>query len=301
MNESSRLSAVHLRELMAFAAAARALSFARAAREVGCTPSVLSRRIAALERLAGGPLFLRSTRRMSLTPLGERLQAHCARLDGALADVNAELQGQHAEAAGRVRLHLPATYGRRRVAPLLPGLLARHPRLRLDATFDDAYVDLIASRTDVALRIGAPVDSGLVAAPLAPIRRFLCAAPGYLATAPRLEHPDDLRRHRCIAFHGLRTGELWVFTHGARRCSVRIDPVLRCNSADAIRDAAIAGTGIASLADFVVGDALADGRLAEVLPAWPPPQPSVQLLWVAGADRAPRVRATIDFLREALG
>lgn len=300
MNENTPLTPVQMRELMGFAATARHLNFARAAREVGCTPSVLSRRIAALEQRIGGPLLLRSTRRASLTPLGESLLAHCSRLEAALAEVNAELQGQHAEPAGLVRLHLPTTYGRRLVAPLLPALLAKHPRLQLDATFDDAYVDLIESRVDVALRIGMPIDSGLVSRGLQPIRRFLCASPAYLDGAPPLRHPDDLRRHRCLSFQTLRGGDLWVLGRGQQRSSVRVQPVLACNNADALFDAVLAGTGIALLADFIAGDALADGRLREVLPGWILPQPSVQLLWVTGAERAPRVRATIDFLGERL-
>jgi len=198
-------------------------------------------------------------------------------------------------------MQLPATYGRRCVAPLLPGLLAAYPALRLDVTFDDGYADLIASRTDLALRIGAPVDSGLVAVGLRPIRRFLCAAPDYLARAPALRHPRDLAGHRCLGFHPLRNGDLWTLTHRRQRCAVRVDPVLRANNADALREAALAGAGIAMLSDFLAGDAVADGRLVEVLPAWSLPQPQVQLLWVAGAERSPRVRATIDFLRERLG
>lgn len=300
MNENAPLTPVQMRELMGFAAAARQLNFARAAHEVGCTPSVLSRRIAALERRIGGPLFLRSTRRASLTPLGESLLAHCIRLEAALAEVNAELQGQHAEPAGLVRLHLPTTYGRRLVAPLLPALLARHPRLQLDVTFDDAYVDLIEARVDIALRIGTPVDSGLVSRGLWPIRRFLCASPAYLAAAPPLRFPDDLRKHRCVSFHTLRNGDLWALRRGQQSLSVRVHPVLACNNADAIYDAALAGTGIALLADFIAGDALADGRLCEVLTDWALPQPAVQLLWVAGAEQAPRVRATIDFFSENL-
>lgn len=296
MKESGSLTPAHLRGLMAFSAAARTLNFSRAAQEAGCTASVLSRRIAALERHIGGPLFLRSTRRVALTPLGESLLARATGLESALEELNAELSRQHAEPAGRVRLHLPTTYGRRCVAPLLPELLARYPRLQLDVTFDDAYVDLIAARVDLALRIGTPPDSGLIARGLRPIRRFVCASPRYLATAPALARPSDLQRHRCIALQTMRSGDLWAFHRGQERERVRVEPVFRCNNADAMRHAVLAGTGVALLSDFVVGDAVADGRLVELLPDWSLPQPAVQLLWVAGADRAPRVRAVIDFL-----
>ena len=301
MNESEMLSLAHLRELAAFNGVARHLSFSRAAADLGCTPSVLSRRIAELEKRVGGPVFLRSTRRVALTPLGESFLAHCSRLEAEMAAMNAQLRGQHAEIAGVVRMQVPTTYGRRCVAPLLPGLLSRHPKLRLDVVFDDGYADLIASRTDVALRIGTPVDSGLIAAPLRPIRRFLVASPDYLAHAPALHGPEDLKRHRCLAFQALKSGDLWSFRNGRKRRSIRVDPVLRANNADALLEAAIAGSGVAMLSDFIAADAIGDGRLVELMTDWPVSQPQVQLLWVAGMERSPRVRVTIDYFRDRLG
>jgi DNA-binding transcriptional LysR family regulator len=301
MNESEMLSMTSLRDLMAFNAVARHLSFARAAGSLGCTPSVLSRRIAGLETRVGGPVFLRSTRRVTLTPLGESLLAHCARLEAEMADMNARLRGQHAEAAGVVRLQVPTTYGRRCVAPILPELMSRYPKLQLDVTFDDGYADLIASRTDIALRIGTPVDSGLIAAPLRPIRRFLVASPDYVAQAPALKRPEDLKQHRCLAFQALKSGDVWSFQRGRTRRSVRVDPVLRTNNADALLEAAIAGSGVAMLSDFIASEAIGNHELVELMTGWPVSQPQVQMLWVAGMEKLPRVRVTIDYLRERLG
>lgn len=301
MKESEMLSLTNLRELMAFSAAARHLNFARAANDIGCTPSVFSRRIASLEKRVGGPVFMRSTRQVALTPLGESLLAHCARLESEMAEMNERLRGQHAEAAGVVRMQVPTTYGRRCIAPLLPELLSRHPKLRLDVTFDDSYADVIASRSDITLRIGTPVDSGLIAAPLRPIRRFLVASPGYLKHAAPLNHPEDLKKHRCLAFQALRTGDVWSFQNGRKRCSIRIDPILRSNNADALLEAAIAGSGVALLSDFIAAEATAKRQLTEVMKVWPPLQPAVYLLWQPGLERSPRVRATISFLRERLG
>ncbi|KAB8161358.1 LysR family transcriptional regulator [Lysobacter maris] len=300
MNEFPMLTPTRLRELVGFAAVARHLSFARAAAEVGCTPSVLSRRIASLERTVGGPVFLRSTRQVSLTALGEALLADYGAVESALGGLNAGLASQHAEPAGRVRLHLPATYGRRRVAPLLAGLLERHPRIQLDVVFDDGYADLVAERVDVAVRIGRLSDSRLVARGLPPIRRLLCASPRYLDRAPSLQRPEDLAGHRCLSFAPLQSGALWTLQRGRLKRPVRVQPVLATNNADALREAVIGGAGIALLADFVIGAELDAGDLVEVLPQWRVPQPTVQMVWVAGADRAPRVRAVIDYLGERL-
>ncbi|QDH71211.1 LysR family transcriptional regulator [Marilutibacter alkalisoli] len=301
MNEFPILTPARLREMVGFAAVARHLSFARAAAEVGCTPSVLSRRIASLERTVGGPVFLRSTRQVSLTPLGETLLADYRVLEAALGDLNARLASQHAEPAGLVRLHVPTTYGRRRIAPLLAGFMARYPRIRLDVVFDDGFADLIALRVDVAVRIGRLADSRLVARGLGPVHRVLCASPAYLEQAPGLVRPEDLARHRCLAFTPLQSGALWTLERGRQRRSVRVQPVLATNNADALQAAVLDGAGIALLADFVIGENIASGRLVEVLPQWHLLQPTVQLVWVAGADRAPRVRALIDYLGEHLG
>jgi DNA-binding transcriptional LysR family regulator len=300
MNESFELTPTRLRELRGFAAAARLLNFSQAARAVGCTPSVLSRRIAALERAAGGTLFLRTTRRMTLSARGEQLLAHWQRLDAVMAGLAADLRPRPGEPAGRVCVHVPANYGRYRIAPLLASFMTRHPQVRVEAIYDDAYVDMVAARVDLAVRVGKLADAQLVARRVDTMRRFVCAAPAYLDAAPPLVDPADLKAHRCIAFSGLRTGTLWQFSRERRRRSVRIDPVLTCNDAQAIRDAALAGVGVALQGDYMADALVAEGRLREVLPGWHLAPSPVHLLWLPGADRAPAVRSLIDHLVGAL-
>jgi DNA-binding transcriptional LysR family regulator len=298
MNKSSALTPARLRELQGFAAAARLLNFSRAAREMNCTPSVLSRRIAALEDAAGGRLFLRTTRRMSLTRQGEELLAQCERLESVSAEVAQALKPHAGEAAGKLYLHLPASFGRIRFAPLLARFARRHPQLRIDAVYDDAYVDLVAQRIDLAVRAGKLADSGLVARRIDTMRRLLCAAPAYLESAPGLADPLDLKQHRCIAFTSLRTGTLWQFGRERARRSVRIDPVMATNDAQAVRAAALAGVGISLQGEYIVADDLRSGKLVEVLPDWHVASSPVHLLWLPGADRAPALRRLIDFLAE---
>ena len=300
MNKSFELTPTRLRELRGFAAAARRLNFSQAAREVGCTPSVLSRRIVALEDAVGGKLFLRTTRRMTLTARGEQLLAHCQRLEAVAADLAADLRPQRGEPAGRLCLHLPAAYGRYRIAPLLASFMRRHPLIRVEAVYDDAYVDMVEAKIDLAVRVGKLADAQLVARRVGTMRRLLCASPEYLGSAPPLVDPADLKVHRCIAFSGLRTGTLWQFTRQRRRRSVRIDPVLTCNDAQAVRDASLAGVGIALQGDYMAEPLIAEGRLVEVLPDWPLSSSPIHLLWLPGADRTPALRHLIDDLVGAL-
>ena len=300
MNQSFDLTPTRLRELRAFAAAARRLNFSRAALEVGCTPSVLSRRIATLEEAVGARLFLRTTRRMALTARGEQLLAQWQRMETVMTDLAAGLRPPDGELAGRLCVHLPSNYGRYRVAPLLGDFLREHPKVKIQAVYDDAYVDMVAGKVDLAVRVGRLADAQLVARRVGTMRIFACASPGYLASVPPLREPADLKALRCIAFSGSRTGTLWTFTQPRRRRSVRIDPVLSCNDAQAIRDAALAGVGIGLQGDYMADHLVADGRLVEVLPEWQLPAFPIHLLWLPGADRTPALRRLIDHLAGAL-
>ena len=300
MNKSFELTPTRLRELRGFAVAARRLNFSQAAREVGCTPSVLSRRIAALEDAVGGKLFLRTTRRMTLTARGEQLLVHCQRLETVAADLVADLRPHRGEPTGRLRVHLPAAYGRYRIAPLLASFLRRHPLIRLETIYDDAYVDMVEAKIDLALRVGKLANTQLAARRVGTMRRLLCASPEYLASAPSLIDPVDLKAHRCIAFSGLRTGTLWQFGQQRRRRSVRIDPVLSSNDVRAVLDAALVGVGIAMQGDYMAEPLIAEGRLVEVLPDWQISASPIHLLWLPGADRMPALRRLIDDLVGAL-
>ncbi|KRE88617.1 LysR family transcriptional regulator [Frateuria sp. Soil773] len=300
MNESFDLTPARLRELRAFAAAARRLNFSRAALEVGCTASVLSRRIATLEEAVGARLFLRTTRRMALTARGEQLLAQWQRMETVMAELAADLRPPDGELAGRLCVHLPASFGRYLMAPMLAGFMREHPGVRIEAVYDDAYVDMVAGKVDLAVRLGRLADVQLVARRAGTMRVFPCASPDYLAAAPPLRDPADLKAHRCIAFSGYRRGTLWSFSRQRQRRAVRIDPVLVCNDSQAIRDAVLAGVGVGLQGDYMADGLVAEGRLVDLFPDWQLPSFPIHLLWLPGADRTPALRHLIDYLAETL-
>lgn len=300
MNQSFDLTPTRLRELRAFAAAARRLNFSRAALEVGCTPSVLSRRIAALEEAVDARLFQRTTRRMALTARGEQLLAQWQRMERVMTDMAATLQPPDGALGGHLCVHLPASFGRYRMAPLLAGFMRAHPGVRIEAIYEDAYVDMVAGKVDLAVRLGRLADVQLVARRVGTMRLFPCASPDYLASAPPLREPADLKAHRCISFNGYRSGTLWSFNRQRQRRAVRIDPVLVCNDPQAIRDALLAGVGIGLQGDYMADAMVAEGRLVDLFPDWHLPSFPIHLLWLPGADRTPALRALIDYLATAL-
>jgi DNA-binding transcriptional LysR family regulator len=178
--------------------------------------------------------------------------------------------------------------------------MREHPRVRIEAVYDDAYVDMVTGRVDLALRLGRLADVQLVARRVGTMRVFPCASPGYLAAAGPLRDPAELKAHRCIAFSGYRRGTLWSFSRQRQRRSVRIDPVLTCNDAQAIRDAVLADVGIGLQGDYMADGLVAEGRLVDLFPDWQLPSFPVNLLWLPGADRTPALRRLIDHLADAL-
>jgi DNA-binding transcriptional LysR family regulator len=299
MNQSFDLTPTRLRELRAFAAAARRLNFSRAALDVGCTPSVLSRRIAALEEVLRARLFLRTTRRMALTTRGEQLLGQWQRMETVMTELAVDLRPA-GELSGHLCVHLPGSFGRHRVAPLLAGFMRDHPGVRVEAVYDDTYVDMVTGRVDLALRLGRLADVQLVARRVGTIRVFPCASPDYLDAAPPLRDPAELKAHRCITFSGYRRGTLWSFSRQRQRRAVRIEPVLTCNDSQAIRDAVLAGVGVGLQGDYMADALVAEGRLVDLFPDWNLPSFPIHLLWLPGADRTPALRALIDHLAEGL-
>jgi DNA-binding transcriptional LysR family regulator len=300
MNQSFDLTPTRLRELRAFAAAARRLNFSRAALEVGCTPSVLSRRIATLEEAVGARLFLRTTRRMALTARGEQLLAQWQRMETVMAELAADLRPADGGLSGHLCVHLPGSFGRHRVAPLLAGFMREYPGVRVETVYDDIYVDMVTGRVDLALRLGRLADVQLVAHRVGTMRVFPCASPDYLASAPPLHDPAELKAHRCITFSGYRRGTLWSFSRQRQQRAVRIEPVLTCNDAQAIRDAVLAGVGVGLQGDYMADALVAERRLVDLFPDWKLPSFPIHLLWLPGADRTPALRALIDHLAQGL-
>ncbi|MEL6243648.1 MAG: substrate binding domain-containing protein, partial [Pseudomonadota bacterium] len=196
---------------------------------------------------------------------------------------------------GLLRVAAPTTFSRLHLTGTLPKFLAEHPEIRLDIAYSDTYVDVVEERIDVAIRIGRLADTSLRARYLAPNTRRLVAAPSYLAEAPPLRTPEDLSRHRLLHFSHLKGGDAWSLERDGTEHRVPVAPWLRSNDAFVLYEAALAGQGVALLADFVAADGLRGGKLVPVLPEWPVPETGIYALY-AGATLPPKARVFIDFL-----
>lgn len=285
--------------MRAFVECARRLNFKASAKALGVTPSTLGRRIARLEDRLGIALFLRSTRRVTLTEAGATYLPLCEDLLSALDEADAAASSLGGRPTGLLRVAAPGTFSRLHLTDALPAFLARHPELRLDITYSDAYVDVVEERVDVAIRIGRLADTSLRARFLAPNIRRLVAAPSYLEQAPPLRTLEDLSHHRLLHFAFLQGGDAWLLERDGMESRVPIAPWLRSDDAFVLYEAALAGLGVALLADFISIDALRDGRLVPVLTDWQIPETGIYALY-AGSAVPPKTRTFIEFLVEIM-
>jgi DNA-binding transcriptional LysR family regulator len=272
----------------------------RAARRLGVSKSIVSRRISRMEADLGTRLLNRTTRGISPTEAGLELKARGERILAALEEAREAVAHQGAGVVGRLRLSVPLSFGVRHVAPVLSELAQRHPALELDVSYTDRIVDVIGEKLDAAIRIGPLRDSTLVARRIAPVRAVLVASPGYLARNGRPGTPADLATHHCLIYTG-RTVADWQFRSGKRVVSIRPESRLRSDSGEAILQWVVAGLGIADLPSFLVSDAIESGSIEPLLIDYPMPEHGIHVVRPPGAWLPGKVRVLIDALVERFG
>ena len=285
--------------LAIFAKVVELRSFAAAAAELAMSKATVSKAVARLEARLGARLFNRTSRRLALTDAGQRLSGHAARLlaDGEAAEN--ETLAQSVAPRGLVKLAAPMTYGNKKVAPLLPDFLKAYPDVSVDLHLSDAIVDLIGDGFDMGIRVGNLPDSSLVARRICTMPRHTVAAPAYLKKFGTPTHPTHLAGHRCFAYAYLTP--IWHYTNAAgEEASVRPSGQLRLNNGEAVMPSLLAGLGIADLPEFIVGDAIAAGKLEVIMKGWKQRDGAVHLVMPPGGPRPARVNVLADFLCERL-
>ncbi|MBV8700168.1 LysR family transcriptional regulator [Bradyrhizobium sp.] len=283
--------------LAIFAKVVELRSFAAAAGELALSKATVSKAVSRLEERLGARLFNRTSRRLALTDAGQRLSERAARLltDGEAAE--SEVLAQSATPRGLVRLAVPMTFGVKVVAPLLPEFLKAYPEVAIDLHLSDATVDLIGEGFDAGLRIARLPDSSLLARRLCPMPRYTVAAPSYLRRHGRPTHPMHLADHKCFGYAYLSNPNVWHYTNAAgEEVSVRPAGPLRVNNGEALLPAVVAGLGIADLPEFIVGDAVATGKVEVILKGWKQAEGAVHLLTPPGGPRPARVEVLAAFL-----
>jgi DNA-binding transcriptional LysR family regulator len=285
--------------MIVFAQVVDSRSFSAAAARLGLSKSAVSKQIAKLEDRLGARLLNRTTRTLSPTDAGQEFYERCLRVAREVEEAERAITHLSAEPRGVLRLNAPASFGREYLAPLVPEMLARWPELRIEATFEDRFVDVVAEGFDLVIRITRLQDSSLVARRLAPCRRLVCAAPAYLERHGVPRTPADLARHDCVLYSYATDQNEWEFVGPDGRLeTVRVDGRLRANSAEVTLAVLRAGAALALSPDFIVGPDIAAGRLVPLLTDYENPFGAIYAVWPHNRNLAPKVRAVVDFLVE---
>src|SRR5947209_16586620 len=287
-------------DILAFTRVVELESYTKAARRIGISKSMVSRRVARLEGKLGTRLLVRSTRGLTPTEAGRLFAERAARALAELDDAQTAIAEGERDPSGSLRIAAPLSFGIMHLGPALAEFAQQHPRIAIDVAFSDRFVDLVDDGFDAAVRIGILKDSSLIARRLSPIRALVAASPDYLARHGRPATPRDLLQHRCLTYSGAGSDEQWRFRIGGRWLAVKPSGPFRADNGEVLRDAAAAGLGITALPSFILSPALESGALEPILTDFALPERGLYVLRHAGPPPL-RLRLLIDFLAARFG
>ncbi|MGD8163093.1 LysR family transcriptional regulator [Pantoea sp. FN0307] len=284
--------------IAAFVAAAEGGNFTVAAAELGISASGVSKAVSRLENELHVRLFNRTTRSLSLTADGTALYQRCKQILNDLDD--AKLAMSHAQHAPQGRLHIsiPAAFGRSRVIPVISTFMQHYPQVKVDASVTDRFVDVVEEGFDVIVRIGDLPDTRMVARSLGVTRFVVAASPHYFQQHPRPEKPEDLRNHNCVSFISPQTKRIseWLFFRNNQKIVHIPAGTLSLDDGEAMIDAAISDSGVIYCQDYMIENAVKEGKLERVLDDFITPEKPVVVMYPQNRHLSPKVRVFVDFM-----
>ncbi len=282
-------------------------SFTAAAERLGVSKAAMSQRVAELERVAGVALVRRTTRSVRLTEAGQRLVDDTRASFEQIAESFSQVRDLAGTPRGLLRLTAPVAFARQQLVPLLAEFLRQYPEVRIELDLSDRFSSLATEGFDLAIRHTASPPDTHVAWTLCGTRSLLVATPAYLRRNGVPQLPQDLAQHNCLHYPRSQDRPAWTLEKrdpaASERVTVQVSGSLAANNSEALRDAALAGLGIALLPDFSAQASLKAGKLVEVLPDWRPVGSFAGQLYAIRPYSAhvPRaVSALVTFLRERL-
>jgi DNA-binding transcriptional LysR family regulator len=292
-----------LASMAAFVKAAEAGSFAAAASALGMSPQMIAKHVTWLESRLGTRLLNRTTRRQSLTDIGKAYYDRCKLV---LAEADwADSLADEAKGAprGRLRVNAPLSFGAHSLTPVIARYLRQHPKVEVDLVLNDRFVDLVEDEFEAVFRIGPLADSSLTARELAPFRLVACASPDYLSERGVPVTPLDLETHECLVYASPsgRTIDDWHFVRNGETHRVDVRHRLRVNDAKALLIAALAGFGVAFIAEDLARDGLRSGHLTKVLPDYETPSRPIHLIYHPDRRQTPKLKSFIAAVVRDLG
>lgn len=282
-----------IEDLQTFVAVADAGGVSAAARRLGVSKSIVSRRLFRIEAELGVQLLARTTRGAALTEAGATFRDHAARASAEI-DTARETILPTGDLCGRLRVAMPLSFGPTHFAPVLAEMAHRHPQLQIHTSYSDRFVDLIAEGFDCAIRVGYLPDSNLIVKRIGPIYGRLVASPDYVKTRGSPRTPDEVVSHQAL----MQGTETWQFMDGDKTVTVQPQGRFKADNATALAAAAAAGLGIAWLPDCITHEYVATGALVPVMTGYPPPSAGAYVVRPPGQHPARKVRVLTEMLIE---
>jgi DNA-binding transcriptional LysR family regulator len=277
-------------------------SFAAAARHFGISAAMVSKHVQTLEEHLGARLLNRTTRRVSAPEVGQHFYERCMRILSELEEAERAAGDLQTTPRGLLRVTAPVSFGTRQLAPAIADYLTSYPDVSIDLSLDDQYVDLLARRFDLAIRLGALVDSSLIARKLASLAMVVCASPGYLEKYGSPREPRDLVFHNCLAYTYANPQSVWTFVdQNGEQNVIRISGRFLANSGDALLALVLRGAGIMLAPDYLVEYELKAGRVIRLFPDYSTPETPVNAVYPHNHYLSAKTRTFIDFLAARFG
>ncbi|WP_298819286.1 LysR family transcriptional regulator [uncultured Roseibium sp.] len=286
--------------MRAFSAVVETGSFTKAGDRLSLSKTLTSKKVQALEAHLGTRLLNRTTRSLSLTEAGRIFHGRCGQILEDVEELEALIQNQAASPRGRLSVTAPTTFGEMFIAPLMPAFTEKFPEISVDLNLTDRHIDLVDEGFDVAVRIADLADSALIARKLAPAPIHLCASTEYFRRCGKPAHPTDLEHHRCVIDTNFQNAYSWPFKMDREIRSVQVNGPLAVNSARAVKDIVLAGSGIALIPGYMIAKERREGRLETTLSDFNAFNINVYALYNSKRNLAPKVRAFVDFLADKL-
>lgn len=292
-----------LNDFTLFVRSAQTLSFSETARQLGMSPSAVSKAIQRLEERLGVRLLNRTTRSLSLTEDGAAFFDRARQILDEIEEAEAAISQSKTIPRGTLRLDLSVALGKMHILPALPQFIVQYPEITLDVSLSDRNIDLIEEGIDATVRVGTGIDNRLILRPVGIAKFATCAAPVYLKRYGTPKTPADLLNHQCINFvyPQTRRSYEWEFQDKGETLQLAVPATLRIDDAEATLNAAINGMGIVQLLNYVAGGAIANGKLKPILTEYTTTvQMPIAVVYPQKKHLSAKVRVFVEFMRELI-
>ncbi len=283
-------------EMQVFTKVVETGTLTAAAEAMNIAKSAVSRRLTELEARLGVQLFIRSTRKLTLTETGRSFYERSVQILADVDETEALVSQSQAELRGHLKIALPSVFGRRHMGDALNDFIGQHPELKVELDFSDRHVDILQDGFDVAIRIGILEDSSLIARRITEINQLLAASPDYLDKYGVPKSPADLSKHRFLAYSLLRTSKIPFITPEGEQVMVQLPAAMRANSGEFLLQAGIAGHGLIWIPTFILHRAVEQGLLQPILQEYRWPSNYAHILYPRTRHLSARVRRFVDFI-----